>query len=159
LLKNPVVFAVCAALALLVPSVANAQHARFAAMSIAVKKSSHPHTITKKKPTVTFHMKVSGIKLQAEDPRKFCHYQNVKGHGHIQIYLDKIPKAAYKPKAPISSRLKNRVNYASLKTFTLGLDSQWIKEHKGKHVLRLALSNNKCVLYHVPAASFKLKVK
>jgi hypothetical protein len=135
---------------MLFPLVAHAasRHPR-ASMSVAIVSVS-PTLVTAKHATVTFRLRVTGIVLDAVHMGK----AHVAGHGHIQLYVDAIPRDAYTHKD------LQRHWLASLATTTLTLNlSPAIVGGAGKHRIFAALAQNNNVLYRVPVASFTITVK
>ena len=117
-------------------------------MSVAVV-SVNPTTVTKKNAAVTFRLRVKGIVLDAVHMGK----ANVAGHGHIQLYVDKVPTDAY-------ARKDLQHWLASLATTTLTLNlAPAIVGGAGKHKIIAALAQNNGVLYRVPTASVTITVK
>jgi hypothetical protein len=118
-------------------------------MSVTIV-SVKPTTVTGKNATVTFHLRVKGIVLDA----MYIGKANVRGHGHIQLYVDSIPKDAY-----VRKDLKQHW-LASLAATTLSLNlSPALVGGRGKHRIIVALAQNNSVLYHVPPASTTITVK
>jgi hypothetical protein len=127
-------------------------HAAFAqskpAISVTVV-SVNPTTVTAKHAAVTFHLSVKGMVLDGLHMGKV----NVSGHGHIQLYVDKVPSDAY-------ARKDLQHWLASLATTTLTLNlSPAIVGGTGKHKIIVALAQNNGVLYSAPTASITITVK
>jgi hypothetical protein len=111
-----------------------------------------PTTVIRKNRTVTFRLqlRVKGIVL---DPRHIGK-ANVRGHGHIQVYVDRIPSDAY-----VRRNLKQHW-LASLAGKTLRITvPPALLGGRGQHRLLVALAQNNSVLYRVPAASATITVK
>ena len=111
-----------------------------------------PTTVTRNNPTVTFRLqlRVKGIVL---DPRHIGK-ANVRGHGHIQVYVDRIPSNAY-----VRRNLKQHW-LASLAGKTLRITvPPALLGARGQHRLIVALAQNNSILYRVPAASATITVK
>jgi hypothetical protein len=118
-------------------------------MSVTIV-SVKPTTVTGKNTTVTFHLRVKGIVLDAMHIGK----ANVRGHGHIQVYVDSIPKDAY-----VRKNLKQHW-LASLAATTIALNlSPMLVGGRGKHRIIVALAQNNSVLYRVPPARVTITVK
>ena len=119
------------------------------AMSVTVV-SVKPTTVTAKHATVTFHLRVKGIVLDATHMGK----ANVRGHGHIQLYANSVPKDAY-----VRKDLKQHW-LASLAATTIGLNLlPTIVGGRGKHRIIVALAQNNGVLYKAPSAAVSITVK
>lgn len=131
---------VAAALAVgaLLPSAGHAA----STMRVTVR-SVKPATVTPKHAAVTFHLKVTGLTLDAKHLGK----APIAGHGHIQLYVGAVPKDAY------ARRDLKHHWLASLAApdFTLRL-SPAILGGTGKHRIIIALAKNNYVLYHMPLA-------
>jgi hypothetical protein len=119
------------------------------AMSVKIV-SVRPTTVTRKQATVTFHLRVTGMVLDIAHMGQ----ANIRGHGHIQIYVDTIPKDAY-----VRKDLKQHW-LASLAETTIALNiSPMLVGGKGKHRIIVALAQDNYVLYHALPASVTLTVK
>ena len=111
-----------------------------------------PTTVIRKNRSVTFRLqlRVKGILL---DPRHIGK-ANVRGHGHVQVYVDKIPSDAYVRRNLkqhwLASLAGTTIRITVPPTLIVGL---------GNHRLIVALAQNNSVLYHVPAASTTITVK
>jgi hypothetical protein len=120
-------------------------------MSVKVLSVIAPKTITKKNQPITVHVRVTGIAL---DPTHIGR-KPVARHGHMQVYLDRIPSSAYK-----TGDLTKVVAVAAGPTFTFVLSPQWMKAARGRHRYLVALAQNNEELYQgVKPASFSLTVK
>jgi hypothetical protein len=119
--------------------------------SMRVLPSSGPSAVSLKSRFVTIHLAVSGIRWQV-------HFgltrRSVKGQGHVQIYMDKLPARAYK-----KADLRNLFSLAASSSFSIEFQRAWIKRHRGKHRLLIALAQNNDVLYPGKPASFGVRVK
>src|SRR5919198_1547318 len=93
-----------------------------------------PRTVIRKNPFVTFRIQLR-VKGMVLDP-KHIGQANVRGRGHIQVYVDRIPSNAYARRNP---------------THWLGAP--------GKHKLFVALAQNNSILYRGPAARTTITVK
>jgi hypothetical protein len=134
---------------------AAAQTRGAAAKSLVLESKSGPHSISLKSELVTFYFKIHGIKFSSKYPGK-----NVKGHGHIQIYLDSVPSDAYSKrdlKHLVSRNVPPKVGRYAY-AVTIEFDDAWIKEFAGQHTLLIGLAKNNEVMYHAPVASFALSV-
>src|SRR5437868_15499064 len=60
-------------------------------MRVTILPSSGPHTLTRKR-RVALHLSVKGLVLDARNIGK----KAKPGHGHIQVYFDRIPSDAYR---------------------------------------------------------------
>lgn len=120
------------------------------AVSVRVLSVIAPKAVSKTKQVVTVHVRVTGIKL---DPTHIGR-KNVAGHGHMQLYLDRIPSSAYKKPS-----LSNVVAVAAGPIFSFSLSSHWLKAARGHHHFIVALAQNNEVLYHGGTSSFTLTVK
>ena len=119
------------------------------AMSVRIV-SVKPATVTKKKATVTFHLRVKGLVLDATHMGK----ANVRGHGHLQFYVDRIPSAAYVRKDlthPWLAALGATTPVLNLSPTLIG--------GRGKHRILVALAQNDYVLYRARAASITITAK
>ena len=121
------------------------------AMSVTiVSVTPSPTTVTAKHATVTLHLRVNGIVLDAAHMGK----ANVRGHGHIQLYVDRIPKDAYVRKDLTQHWL------ASLAGTSLAITvPPVLVGGRGKHRLSVALAQNNSVLFRVPTAGVTITVK
>ena len=111
-----------------------------------------PKTVIRKNRSVTFRiqLRVKGIVL---DPRHIGK-ANVRGHGHVQVYVDRIPSDAY-----VRRNLKQHW-LASLAGKTLRITvPPALLGARGQHRLIVALAQNNSILYRVPAASATITVK
>jgi len=118
-------------------------------MSVVIV-SVKPSTVTAKHANVTFHLRVKGIVLDATHMGK----ANVRGHGHIQLYVDGIPSHAYVRKDLTHHWL------ASLAATTVTINlSPPLVGGRGKHRIIVALAQNNYVLLHVPMASTTITAK
>lgn len=117
-------------------------------MAIHLRPSSGPHTIAAGK-TVRLYLTVSGIHLDVRHIGK-----RASGHeGHIQLYLDRIPKRAYaKPS------LRHWLASVGATTVSLRL-TRGIVGTTGSHRIIAALARNNNVLYRVQPATFKVLVR
>lgn len=117
-------------------------------MAIQMRPSGGPHVIPAGK-TVTLHLTVSGIHLDVQHIGK-----RAQDHeGHIQLYLDRIPKHAYtKPS------LQHWLASVSATTVSLRL-SRGVVGTTGNHRIIAALARNDNVLYRVPPATFTVIVR
>jgi hypothetical protein len=68
-------------------------------------------------------------------------------HGHIQVYLDRIPADAYKV-ADLNGVLAN----LAAPLFSMGFPPHTVKSMPGRHRLLVALAQNDFVLYQVKPA-------
>jgi hypothetical protein len=100
--------------------------------------------------TVSFKMRVTGIKLSASMKTKSPR----KGQGHIQAYLDKVPADAY-------SKRDLRHWYASIPSpkFPLCFPLPLLGGKKGKHTLYLGLGKTNSILYKTKPAKFTFTAK
>lgn len=139
------------AAALLFPLIGNSPVVRAATPSMSIKiVSVSPTTVTGKKAGVTFHLLVKGMVLDAVHMGK----ANVRGHGHIQLYVDKIAVDAYVKKDLQHNWL------ASLAATTISLNlSPTLIGGVGKHKIIVALAQNNYILYRVPAAAITITAK
>ena len=121
------------------------------AMSVRVV-SATPTTVIRKNPTVTFRLqlRVKGIVLDATHMGK----ANVRGHGHLQLYVDGIPSDAYVRKDLTHHWLAS----LAATTVTINLAPPLVGG-RGKHRIIVALAQNSSVLYHVPTASTTITAK
>ena len=111
-----------------------------------------PKTVIRKNRSVTFRLqlRVKGIVL---DPRHIGK-ANVRGRGHIQVYVDRIPGDAYvrrDPKHWLGAPLAGTTLRITVPPTLIGA--------RGTHRLIVALAQNNSVLYRVPAASATITVK
>jgi hypothetical protein len=117
-------------------------------MSVTIVSVS-PTTITTKKATVTFHLRVSRFVLDAVHMGK----SNVAGRGHFQIYVDKIPTDAWVKK----DLQHNWLAALAATTISLNLPPALVGG-TGKHRIYVALAQNNYILYKVPTASITITV-
>jgi hypothetical protein len=121
-------------------------------MSVAIA-SVTPTTVIRQNASVTFHLqlRVQGITLDPKNIGK----ANIPGHGHVQVYVDSIPKDAYARKDPkhwLGAPLAGRTIRITVPPALIG--------SRGQHRLFVALAQNNWVLYRgVPAASRTITVK
>jgi hypothetical protein len=111
-----------------------------------------PRTVIRKNRSVTFRLQlhVKGIVL---DPRHIGK-ANVRGRGHVQVYVDRIPADAY------VRRDAKRWLGAPLAGTTLRITvPPTLIGARGTHRLLVALAQNNSVLYRAPAASTTITVK
>jgi hypothetical protein len=111
-----------------------------------------PTTVIRKHPTVTFRiqLRVKGIVL---DPRRIGK-ANVRGRGHVQVYVDRIPANAYVRSTPqrwLGAPLAGKTLRITVPPALIG--------GRGTHRLIVALAQNNSILYRVPAASATITVK
>jgi len=94
---------------------------------------------------LTINLKVTGVALDIQDIGRLPR----NGQGHVQVYLDRIPAAAYQRpylKFPWLFLVASpSVNFRLPKTVAFA--------RPGPHRFLLALAKNNDVLYRVPAAS------
>lgn len=123
-------------------------HAASSHMAIHLRPSSGPHAISLGK-TVTLHLTVSGIHLEVQHIGK-----RASDHqGHIQLYLDRIPRRAY-----TRPSLQHWLASVGATTVSLRL-SKGIVGTIGTHHILAALARNDNVLYRVPPAIFTVWVR
>lgn len=113
------------------------------AMSVRIV-STRPTTITSNHALVTFGLNATGIVLDAARIGQ----PNVAGHGHFQLYVDKIPADAYTKQDLQHTWLASLASTS----VSLNLPPMFIGG-PGKHTILVALAKNDGVLYKVPAAS------
>ena len=118
------------------------------AMSVTIE-SVKPTTVTRKNTSVTFHLAVKGIVLDTAHMGK----ANVRGHGHIQLYVDRIPGDAY-----TRSDLKHWLASLPETTFALNLPPTLVGG-PGKHRIIVALAQNDGVLYRAPVVGITITAK
>ena len=111
-----------------------------------------PTTVIRKNRFVTFRLQlhVKGLVL---DPRHIGK-ANVRGHGHVQVYVDRIPADAYvrrDPKHWLGAPLAGTTLRITVPPTLIGA--------RGRHRLIVALAQNNSVLYRVPAAGATITVK
>ena len=111
-----------------------------------------PKTVIRKNRFVTFRLQlhVKGLVL---DPRHIGK-ANVRGHGHVQVYVDRIPADAYvrrDPKHWLGAPLAGTTLRITVPPTLIGA--------RGTHRLLVALAQNNSVLYRVPASSATITVK
>jgi hypothetical protein len=111
-----------------------------------------PRTVARTTPTVTFHvqLRVKGIVLDKTHIGK----TNISGHGHVQIYVDKIPTDAWTRKDLKQHWLTSLAGTNLRITVPPSLIGA-----RGTHHLIVALAQNNQVLYHAPTASVTITVK
>ena len=131
---------------------ASPSHATTAKSSMSVKVLLVIPPRAKSKFTeITVHVRVTGIKL---DPTHIGR-KSVAGHGHMQLYLDRIPASAYK-----KGTLKDTIAVAAGPIFTFILNAHQKKLAAGRHTYLIALAQNNETLYKsVKPASFTLTLK
>ena len=134
----------------LVPATSHAASAPSTPRMSVTIVSVTPTTVTAKHATVTFHLRVKGLVLDATHIGK----ANVRGRGHIQLYVDRIPTDAYARKDLKQHWL------ASLAATTIALNlSPTLVGGMGKHRIIVALAQNNGVLYRVPTAAISITAK
>jgi hypothetical protein len=147
-------FAIAAAMAALLttfmlPSGSYAATQSASTMSLAVL-SVKPTTVTAKHAGVVFRLRVRGMTLDARHMGK----ANKAGQGHIQLYVDKVPKDAYTKK----DLRHNWLASLAAPTFSLKLTPA-ILGGAGKHRIIIALAQNNYVLYRAPAVAVTITAK
>jgi hypothetical protein len=111
-----------------------------------------PRTVIRKNPFVTFRIQLR-VKGMVLDPRHIGQ-ANVRGRGHIQVYVDRIPSNAYVRRNPthwLGAPLAGKTLRITVPPTLLG--------SRGTHKLIVALAQNNSILYRVPAASTTITVK
>lgn len=99
---------------------------------------------------VSMNVKVTGVAIS----KRTIGRKPKAGQGHIQIYLDRIPAAAY-----TTTTGKNLVLTIGTPKISFKISRQWASLHQGQHRFILALAKNNDVLYHAPTASIAVTVK
>jgi hypothetical protein len=100
---------------------------------------------------ITFTVAVRGIRLSYGDMGK----PPVVGEGHLQYYLDRIPRDAWvRPDV-------HRTFLAAVGTpiTVFRFSHTAVRVDPGKHVILVALAKNNYVLYHSPIAHVAIRVK
>jgi hypothetical protein len=110
-------------------------------LSVSVLRSTGPRVLSVKVPVMTIHLAVRGLHLDA----RHMGGKSVAGHGHIQVYIDRIPTNAYK-----TMDLKGVVANVATPLFSVGFTPKMLKSEAGKHRLMVTLAKNNYVLYHTP---------
>jgi hypothetical protein len=120
-------------------------------MGVAIV-SATPRSVVRTNPTVTFHLqlRVKGIVLDKTHIGK----TNIRGHGHIQVYVDKIPTDAW-----VRKDLKQHWLTSLAGTNLRITVPPMLIGGRGTHHLIVALAQNNQVLYHAPTASIPITVK
>jgi hypothetical protein len=118
--------------------------------TVSILSPHSPLTIAINK-SLTLKLKVTGITLSAAHIGKKASGKE----GHIQVYLDAIPKDAYK-KADLKQHWLASVAATS---FPMKLTSGVLGGKKGSHKLLVALAKNNNILYVGKVATLKLNVK
>ena len=111
-----------------------------------------PRTVIRKNPFVTFRIQLR-VKGMVLDP-KHIGQANVRGRGHIQVYVDRIPSNAYARRNPthwLGAPLAGKTLRITVPPALIG--------SRGTHKLIVALAQNNSILYRVPAASTTITVK
>jgi hypothetical protein len=111
-----------------------------------------PRTVIRKNPFVTFRIQLR-VKGMVLDPRHIGQ-ANVRGRGHIQVYVDRIPSNAYVRRNPthwLGAPLAGKTLRITVPPALIG--------SRGKHKLIVALAQNNSILYRVPTASTTITVK
>jgi hypothetical protein len=137
------------AIALHAPRTTHAAGSAQPSMRVALMASSGPHTV-RAGTLLTVRLQVRGVTL---DP-KHLGDPAIPGHGHIQIYLDRIPTDATK-----HVDMKGIVALTARPSFSLGFTRRWLQLHAGSHRLLVALARNDDVLYPTQAAVFHMTVR
>jgi hypothetical protein len=100
---------------------------------------------------VTFRVSVKGITLDLRHVGK----KPVAGHGHLQYYLDKVPKDAHS-KADLKHSF---IAAVATPLFDFNLRASRVKIGRGKHKVIVALAKNNYVLYKAPTAAVTITVR
>jgi hypothetical protein len=74
--------------------------------------------------------------------------------GHLQVYLDRIPRNAYRQPDTAATMAIIATN-----EFSLGLAPAWMHSHRGSHKFLVALAKNDNVLYRLKAAAISVHIK
>jgi hypothetical protein len=112
--------------------------------------SSSGSSALAKKTLVALHLRIQGLILDANHIGK----KPISGHGHVQVYLDRVPSDAYK-----TPDLRGMVAITAGELFSVDLTKSPAKSHPGKHKLIVALAKNNYVLYRIPTATLSITVK
>jgi len=99
---------------------------------------------------ITFHVKVTGMVLDAQDMGQ----APAPGKGHLQIYVDRIPTAAYSRKVMGHTLLAAAVS----PDFTVTLSKAKVRS-RGHHLIIVALAKNNDVLYRLNAPALDVMVQ
>ena len=100
---------------------------------------------------ISLYVQVEGIRLSYQDMGK----RPVSGEGHVQYYLDRIPRDAWS-KVDLGH---GYLGAAGTPTVTLGLAHSPARVSRGKHRIVAALAKNNRILYHAPASSVAITVR
>lgn len=102
-------------------------------------------TVCRKPSTISFKLRVQGIAFSS----KTSTTNPLKGRGHIQVYLDRLPANAAKKR-----NFTHWIGSIPSDTFSLCLPLAALSGKTGKHKLFFALAKTNSVLYAVKPASF-----
>ncbi len=121
---------------------------------VQVLKKSGPHAISKYPHNyINLYFHVKGLKYGA----KYGPGAKPKaGQGHIEIYMDSIPRDAYHK---VDVRHAFNYHIQSLRQVTIEPNNPWINLYQGKHTLLIVLAKNNDVLYPIRPVKFSLNVK
>ena len=122
--------------------------------SIQVLKTSGPHEISEAPHNnISFHFHVSGLTY---GPNYGPKSGNKPGQGHIEMYIDRLPRDAY-DRVDLVNLFNDGIR--SLDSVSIGVDDAYIKILKGHHTLLIVLARNDDVLYKVKPVRFPLLIK
>lgn len=114
------------------------------------KLTAKPRTV-RKSGLISFTVTVRGIKLNFKDIGKAA----VPGEGHVQYYLDHVPKDAWTRRDVHHTFLAAAGTPVAIMRFS----HMAIKVSPGRHKILAALARNDDILYHAPVASVTIQVK
>jgi hypothetical protein len=119
-------------------------------MAVRIVAPTGPRTVSRH-GAITFRVQVSGLKL---DPRQIGK-PDVPGVGHLQYYLDRIPRDAH-------TRLDLRRDFlAAVGTpvFIFSFKNSTVRIRPGHHTILVALARNRYTLYRAAVARVPITVR
>jgi hypothetical protein len=126
-------------------------HPTLAAPAMRIASGTVTPRVVLRSGTLTVHVATSGVHLDFRHVWK----ANVSGRGHLQYYLDAIPKDAHTR----VDRSHGFIAAVGTSTFSFNLKASRIQVTAGKHHLIAALARNNGTLYRVPTHAMAFTVK
>lgn len=117
-------------------------------MSLRLVSPTGAVTIASRR-VIFFRLHVTGMRFDA----MHIGGKPVAGHGHIQVYLDRVPPVAYRKLS-----LTHLVVVVGAPSFRYQALPAWIKRHHGRHRFIFALAKNNNVLYPVRTVNVTVRV-
>src|SRR5205823_2286812 len=100
---------------------------------------------------IAFYLKVTGITLDVMHIGK----APIRGQGHLQFYLDRIPSDAY-TRVDLQH---NWIGFSATRIFTFNLAASPVKISRGRHRIIVALARNNMVLYRAASDALSITVR